>query len=233
MIFLCRFSDDRVLIVPLTFFSLTALLITILTIELISVQIPVGGIRYFSVLAIIPGFHLLLEFISGEPLNRPFAQYILLALQAIILSFAMYTVGIAIYILLPITVGLLHSLIFGVARNALREAAFVASLGLITYTSMNMNAPASYKESALQEVVWHRLFIGLGAHPDWPFGDLKNVYSCAPENPRGSRSEHCRSKRSLCAVSYLKQHQPDAFATKLLPGLYGPEYEAALRAAFF
>jgi hypothetical protein len=233
MIFLCRFSDDRVLIVPLTFFSLTALLITILTIELISVQIPVGGIRYFSVLAIIPGFHLLLEFISGEPLNRPFAQYILLALQAIILSFAMYTVGIAIYILLPITVGLLHSLIFGVARNALREAAFVASLGLITYTSMNMNAPASYKESALQEVVWHRLFIGLGAHPDWPFGDLKNVYSCAPEIPEGlvrnivDRNGHC------VWVSYLKQHQPDAFATKLLPGLYGPEYEAALRAAFF
>ena len=53
--------------------------------------------------------------------------------------------------------------------------------------------PSAYRDVGLNsEVFWHRSFIGLGAHPDWPFGNLAmtmDLYDYGSQKPTALPSQ--------------------------------------------
>jgi hypothetical protein len=98
---------------------------------------------------------------------------------------------------------------------------------VVAYLGGRFLTPGVYRELGLaSEVFWHRAFVGLGAHPDWPFGNLAVTMDCKADIPEGllpgilDRDGHC------AYFAAVRQGAP--------PGqIYGRQYESVLRAAFF
>src|SRR5208282_1510521 len=97
--FLWRFRDDRSAVVTVTFFSLTLMLCTPLVWDPgIASQIPIGGMRYFSLVAILPAFHLGLELTDGQgqACGVKGLNVSLLAVQVVLLVLAILVRGSAV-----------------------------------------------------------------------------------------------------------------------------------------
>jgi len=239
--FLWRFRDDRSAVVTVTFFSLASMLCTPLVWNHgIASQIPIGGLRYFSLLAIVPAIHLVLELADGEGhadgTRRLYA--LLLAVQVVLLALAILVRGSAASVAAPILlIGLVRVWRNRDNRNELRslrrKAAVTAMVGAVFVGSLFVTLPSRYvRDGLLTTEFWHRVVISLGVNPGWPFGNLRGVYHCKiGDIPEGlvagviDRNGHC------IWWSYLATHNiPHEVA---LPELYGSRYEAVMRAAFF
>jgi len=239
--FLWRFGDNRSAVVTVTFFALTLMLCTPLVWDPgIANQIPIGGIRYFSLLAIVPSFHLVLELADGngqaERARR--LHTLLLAVQVILLVLAILVRGSAASAAGPILlVGLIRVWRNRANRFELRslcrKGTVIAMVGAVFAGSLLVALPSRYvRDGRVGTVFWHRAVISLGVNPAWPFGNLHEKYDCkAGDIPEGlvagavDRNGHC------IWWDYLVTHNvPIQFAT---PELYGRRYEAVMRAAFF
>ena len=241
--FLWRFQDERSAVVTTTFFSLTLMLCTPLAWDpVIASQIPIGGIRYYSLLAVVPAFHVVLELADRDghaDEARPL-HLILLGVQVIILVISVLVRGSAAYVAGPI-------LLVGVAKawrnrhdghelHVLRREAIVIALVSVSFIgSLLLALPKDFiREGRLATTTefWHRAVVSLGINPAWPFGNLREIYDCKSGNiPEGliaapvDRNGHC------IWWSYLTTHNiPTAGA---LAEMYGSRYEAAQRGAFF
>jgi len=96
--FLWRFGDDAADIAILYFSALTAMLFTTLVWDpAISLQISIGGIRFFSLVAILPAFHLLFDIIDRPTVgpNGGGRNDFLLGAQTVILVSAVLVRGSA------------------------------------------------------------------------------------------------------------------------------------------
>ena len=240
--FLWRFLDDRSAVVTTTFFSLTLMLCTPLVWNpVIASQIPMGGIRYYSLLAVVPAFHLVLELTDpdwkADVARRQRA--VLLTVQVIILVLAVLVRGSAAYVVGPI-------LLIGLAtawknradhhmlRRLRRNAVIIALVGIVFIGSLLLALPKDYvREGRLATTTefWHRAVVSLGINPAWPFGNLREIYDCKSEGiPEGlvaapvDRNGHC------IWWSYVTTHNIPT--GRALVELYGSRYEAAQRAAF-
>src|SRR5262249_12126648 len=80
--FLWRFYDQRAVIVILYFTSLTVMLFTPLTWNRdYMLNVGIAGIRYFSLVAILPAFHLLVEFADTRRPAYKIAAFVAIAMQ--------------------------------------------------------------------------------------------------------------------------------------------------------
>ena len=81
------------------------------------------------------------------------------------------------------------------------------------------------------ETVWHRVFVSLGVNPEWPFGNVQDMYDCKRYVPEGlvtgtaDRNGHC-----VWWDYALKHGMPPESSGNMT---YGRTYDLALREAFF
>jgi hypothetical protein len=202
-------------------------------------NISVGGFRYFSLVAILPAYHLWLECTehSGSAFKVLGWTLPLMAAQVVIFVFSIlcrnsgaaligaFFVGSAAtawrYRREP---GSIARAWTKAASAALVAGAFIGILALFT-------SKTYLSEGRFTEIIWHRVFLSLGVSPEWPFGDLREIYDCAPIISEGlvggapDRNGHC------VFVVYARKHNipPDVFTTMT----YGSVYDAVLREAFF
>ena len=112
-------------------------------------------------------------------------------------------------------------------RLVMTKFGAILMVAIVGTISARLLTPSAYSGAgAGSEVLWHRMFIGLGANPDWPFGDLATQFECKPEIPEGllpgivDRNGHCAY---LAAVKRGAQSGP----------IYGTQYERLLRRAYW
>jgi hypothetical protein len=241
--FLWRFGDDRSVVVTATFFSLTLMLFTPLVWNPSTAgQIPIGGIRYYSLLAVVPAFHLVLELADREwQADQAWRLHaFLLTVQVIILVLAILVRGSAAYVVGPILlVGLQRAWKNRHDHDHLRllrrEACVIVLVGVVFVGSLLLALPRDYVRDghlAATTEFWHRAVVSLGVNPAWPFGNLHEIYDCRNGGIPEGLTAGPRDRNGHCIWwHYLGTHNvPTGMGTS---ELYGSRYEAAMRAAFF
>ena len=246
-IFLLRYQDDRVFAVLLYFFSLTIMLFTPLATDRdIANEVPVGAIRYFTLLGILPALHIFWEIVGSaksNPKARP-GNFILLGVQVLVLAVVILVRGSAGYLLGALIVAFFLTL--GARRhdpaglrNLLRKGAFIALLSGVLGASFYLWVPQAYKDSGqITGVFWHRMLISLGANPAWPFGDLRDVYaSCKPYHPSlyatpESLVPGFADWNGQC-IWWAHALEHGVTGAQTIEGIYGRRYETVMKEAFF
>jgi hypothetical protein len=239
VLLLWRFHGDFAGLVVLYFCSLTVLLFTMLVWDpAYAGQIAVGGIRYFSLVAILPAFHLLFDLLdsaAGEA-GATTRDNFLLGAQTTILLFA---------VLVRTNAGSLIGAIVLVwllmawrsrgdtsrLRMVMRKGAVVALVGIGFVAAVVLLAPDYAKSGRVSPVFWHRVAISLLINPAWPFGDIAQMYDCRRSFPAGMRGIANGDQIGHCIwINYASRH--DMSDREMLAGIYGGDYEAVMRGAF-
>jgi len=196
--FLLRFGDDHAVIVALYFFALSLLLFSVLVWHpATALNIPIGGIRYFAVLGILPSFHIGCELLDFAAPRSAIGQwkFCLLAIQVVILILAVLTrtsnFALAGAICLIWLFGIRrtrrdHSCLW---RQIGTGAFIVGVAGGFCALIMLLLPPSYLGEGRVSGIVWHRAFVSLGLNPEWPFGNLQEIYDCNYEYSPGWKLE--------------------------------------------
>jgi hypothetical protein len=235
---LWRFHGDLAGLVVLYFCSLTVLLFTMLVWDpAYAEQIAVGGIRYFSLVAILPAFHLLFDLLdrpagdAGATTRNNF----LLGAQATILLFA---------VLVRTSAGSLIGAIVlvwllmawrsrgnpGQLRMVMRKGAVVALVGIGFVATVVVSVPGYASSGRFSSVFWHRAVVSLSVNPAWPFGDVAQMYECRREFPSGMQGTGGDKIGSCIWFDYATRH--GMLDREYRAGIHGGRYEAAMRGAF-
>ena len=231
--FVLRFRDDRALAVPILFLALTFMLLTPQATDRVSIdQSPFGGHRFFVIAGIMPTLHVIFDLFDSAKDVRRRLGYILLGLQFILLLYVASVRVSAIYFTGAIVFAAVLSIWLrrqdsSSRRVLIQKAALLLIVGAASYVAATLLTPKSYHDAGLAtETFWHRAFIGLGAHPDWPFGDLAAKYDCSPDVPEGKLFPGVDDANGHCVYF-------DAVKKGAKPAArYGDEYEKLLRKAF-
>ena len=238
--FALRFHDKRLIVVPLYFLVATVMLLTPLGVSAASIdQMPIGGQRYFVMATFIPALHIFFEIIdrsSAVTLRRTIANALLLLLQALLLFGALLvrtSTGYVLGVLLAVWIWRLYrNRAQPTLRSALLRDGAVAACAFIALATVVATAlPAYLQTGRVFSLFWHRAFISFAYHPDWPFGDLRQVYDCTKAIPEGLNRETIDRNGHCVWLVY----PPNAKRSddEINRGIYGGEYEKALRQAYF
>jgi hypothetical protein len=249
--FLSRFRDDRTLAVQILFFALTIMLLGPLATQQVWInQLPLGGYRYFVVAGTLPTVHILFELfdaskprLTSAPMHRGAlpdssldesarVRLFLMALQFIVLLYvtavrlsAMYFVGAITIVALALIWARRHDI--PGRRGVIQKIAVLLLVAIIAHFGGRWLTTSSYENTGLgSDNIWHRAFVGLGAHPGWPFGDLATKFDCKPEIPAGM-VRGIRDSNSHCAYAYAVKKGAEEGP------LFGTQYEKLLRQAFW
>jgi hypothetical protein len=232
LMFLLRFPDDRILAVPVLFSALTLMLLTpVATSEKWIDQSAIGGIRFFVIAGILPTLHIILELFDSGRHSAKASIYALLVVQFALLLSVIAVRMSAMYFVAAIAFAAILSVWVrrgdpSRRRVVVANIAFLIMLGVIGHFAGRLLTPDAYLNAGLSEVFWHRAFSGLGANPDWPFGNLAARMDCRPQIPEGllpgvlDRNAHC------AYVAATKKGAEGGI-------IYGPQYETAVRQSFF
>jgi hypothetical protein len=239
--FLWRFPSAAFAgVVTLYFTALTVMLFTSLVWEpRWQIQIAVGGVRYFSLVSVLPLFHILLTLVDPCAPQRKTAMRdtVLLALQAAILLLTVLVRGST----LPQVAGIaLVSLVLAwqYRRKPERLRALLGKLaviGLASFAGWSVIAvavPRDYlTEGRFGPAIWERVAQGLGTNPAWPFAGVNDMFDCKKFMPQGLQPGTLDDNGHCIWFDYvLKNHIPvETAPDKVLDG----SYEIAMREAFF
>jgi hypothetical protein len=231
--FVVRLPDGRLVAIPILFLALTLMLLTPLgTAQWWIEQSPIGGMRSFALAGILPTLHIVFELLdSANKRPRAWASRSLLATQFIILLFVIWIRMSAIYLVGAIAFAAIVAIWMlrreGSTRPMLANIAILLVVAGCGYLGARLLIPDSYRDAGLtSENFWHRAFIGLGAHPGWPFGNLAGEFDCKAGIPEGllpgiaDRNGHCIY---IAAVKEGAEPGP----------IYGRQYEQAVRRAYW
>jgi tetrahydromethanopterin S-methyltransferase subunit B len=240
MVFSWRFPDRRAVVVILYFSSLTIMLFTPLVWQpAYSLNMTIGGIRYFSLVAILPAFHLLLECADsrGSGSRMTGGTFGAMSVQVVVLVLAILVRNSAAPIVAAVGAGCF--LVAWLARRepgattrTLRKAAYMTIVGTAFVGLLMLSVSKDYlRNGRFTETVWHRIFVSLGLNPAWPYGNVREMFDCSRYIPEGlvsggdDRNGHC------IWMDYAIRHNiPVASAVTMT---YDREYDKALREAFF
>jgi hypothetical protein len=238
LVFVVRFQDDRLFMVPLTFLTLSLMLLTTLVADQnVADQVPIGGNRFFPVLGFLPALHVFFELLDDNFVPSKTAMRLAMAvLQVTFLLFAMFVRSSAAYLLGFLAFAALmrmqatrtdrqHRLQFYRLIGKLAAVGIVFSLLIVGLV------PGYAASGRVFGTFWHRAFVSFSLHADWPFGNLRNVYNCEKYIPEGlSRENNDRNGHCVWWVYPPNRARPEH---DVLSGTYGSEYESAMRAALF
>jgi hypothetical protein len=240
MVFSWRFPDRRAVVVILYFSSLTVMLFTPLVWQpAYSLNMTISGIRYFSLVAILPAFHLLLECADsrGSGSRMTGGTFGAMSVQVVVLVLAILVRNSAAPIVAAVGAGCF--LVAWLARRepgattrTLRKAAYMTIVGTAFVGLLMLSVSKDYlRNGRFTETVWHRIFVSLGLNPAWPYGNVREMFDCSRYIPEGlvsggdDRNGHC------IWMDYAIRHNiPVASAVTMT---YDREYDKALREAFF
>ena len=239
--FLWRFHSAAFAgVVTLYFTALTVMLFTSLVWDpRMQIQIAVGGVRYFSLVSVLPLFHILLTLLDPHPSPRETAtrDAVLLALQAAIFLLSVLARGST----LPQVAGIALVCMVLAWKHWHRTERLrallgkLAVMGLVSVASLSVIAvavPRDYlTEGRFGPTIWERVTQGLGTNPAWPFAGVNDMFDCKEFIPQGlvpgtnDDNSHC-----IWFDYVLKHHIPiETAGDKVL----GSSYETAMREAFF
>ena len=225
--FLRRFPP---MLVTLYFSGLTAMLFSVWIWDPTQrIQIPIGGIRYFSLVGILPTFHILLSIME----RQPFRAATPLVIQTIILMVAALVRGSAVTAFIAIVVvGL------AIARDHTRRPAVVRKLATIGVSGLTLVvalalivSPQWLTTGRFHTIIWTRAVESLGVNPSLPIGELNKMYPCQKYVPEGIQPGIGDQGAGCIWLAYVIEHNipEDALWDKT----FNAEYEAAMRSAFF
>jgi hypothetical protein len=238
--FVGRYDDRRLIFVPLYFAALTCMLLTpLLTDPVARDQGPIGGNRLFGILGILSALHIFFEFADGadRPDDQTWKNWTLLGIQLLILAFTIMVRTAAAYLLAPL---ICAALVAGRRNrdNRILQWGFCRKLGYaamlcIVFTSAVIACLPNYvKSGRMSGTFWHRAFGSFAAHPEWPFGNLREVYDCTKYFPEGLSRRRPADRNGQCVWLAYPPNQARPFQA-VQDGIYGPEYEAVVRRAYF
>src|ERR1700731_1731240 len=203
------------------------------------IQIAVGGVRYFSLVSVLPLFHILLTLVDPCPPQRETAtrDAALLALQTAIFVLTVLVRGST----LPQVAGIaLVCMVLAWKHRRKPErlrALFgkLAVIGLASVVSLSVIAaavPRDYlTEGRFGPAIWERVTQGLGMNPAWPYPGVTEMFDCKAFMPEGLQPGMLDENGHCIWFAYVvKHHIPiETAGDKVLDG----SYETAMREAFF
>jgi hypothetical protein len=226
--------------VTLYFTALTVMLFTSVVWEpRWAIQIAVGGVRYFSLVSVLPLFHILLTLLDPRPSRRETAtrDAVLLALQAAILLLTVLVRGST----LPQVAGIaLVCLVLAWKHRRKTERlwalfgklAVIGLAGVACLSAIAAAVPRDYlTEGRFGPSIWERVTQGLGMNPAWPYPGVTDMFDCKAFMPEGLQTGMLDQNGHCIWFAYVvKHHIPiETAADKVLDG----NYETAMREAFF
>ena len=238
--FLWRFGGNFAVVVILYFTSLIVMLFSPLEWNpVIAAQVPVAGIRYLSLLAGLPGFHMLLEFFEPAAAAQKLAwrNYGLLAAQSAILVLACLIRGnaaalVGIILLVWLVVGWRNRRDRGRLKEMVRTIAIVGLAGIALVGAIAVSVPSDYlRDDRFGTVVWHRITESIGTNPAFPFPGIDAMFDCRKYVPVGMQQGYPDLNGGCIHVDYLIRHHIPFQMDHFDPD--GRRYETALREAFF
>jgi hypothetical protein len=238
--FLWRFGENFAVVVILYFTGLTVMLFSPLGWDpVMATQVPVAGIRYLALLAVLPGFHILLEIFDREAAERSLAwrNCALLAAQSAILALACLIRGnavvlVGIVLLVWLVIGWRNRHERGRLKEMVRTIAIVGLAWIALVGAIAVSVPSDYlRDDRFGTVVWHRITEGIGTNPAFPFPGIDAMFNCRKYVPVGMQQGYPDSNGGCIYVDYLIRHHIPVHMDHLDP--YGRQYETALREAFF
>jgi len=233
--FLWRFQDNRVLAVPILFLALTLSLLTPqATAQLWIDQSPIGGYRFFVIGGILPALHIIFELFDSTDDARKPSIYALLALQLLLLLCVTWIRFSAMYFVAAVAFAAIVAVWLqrhNVAsrKTLMAKIAVLLTAALAAHIGGKLLTPTAYEAAGvISDPPWHRAFVGLSFHPDWPFGNLAETFDCSRQFPEGLRKiRKGTDVNSICA--YFAQVNKGAE-----PGpLFGRQYEKLVRQAYW
>jgi hypothetical protein len=234
--FLLRFQDKRLLSLPLYFLVVTIMLITPLGTSAEAIdQIPIGGQRYFVLAVFIPALHIFFEFVDSRP-PPVLKREILLLVQALLLFGALVVRSSTGYVLIALFAIVIWRLCQARKRPRelkllWRKTAPVVGAFAVWVVIIMTALPVYVRSNRVLGNFWHRAFISFSAHPDWPFGNLPQVYDCTRYIPEGLNRQH--ADRNGHCIWWVYPPNAKRGESEVLVGVYGGEYERAMRQAYF
>jgi hypothetical protein len=239
--FLVRFFGAAFVGVVILYFStLTVMLFTRLASDPhFAEQIPVAGVRYFSLVSVLPIFYILLTLLDAQPTQPGTGRWnaVLLGLQTLILTLTMLVRGSAFALIGAIALVCL-AFAWRHRRNRGRLLALFGNLALIglvivgVFAAIALSVPRGYlAEGRFGPLVWHRVTVSLGTSPAWPFAGVNEMFDCRKQFPEGIEGGMPDTNGHCIFFDYLSKH--NIAAEKMADELYGKLYETALREAFF
>jgi hypothetical protein len=217
LIFLARFHDERSVFILAAFLALTVMFASLWGTESYEVsQIPAGGHRYFSLLAAIPGLHILLELIDSVK-NSALSKSSLrmLALQMVFFMIAYFMNLATVCLCGPLILFALYAFFAtrpaspnrGILYNKILIVAGMVSSLLVGFSWLT---PHAYRITgrAQPATTWHHVIIGFGENPSWPFGNLADLYKgCMPGQPDSSLYPGLADLNGVCVwAAYAKRN---------------------------
>ena len=239
--FLLRFPGPVFCAVATVYFAaLTVMLFTPLVWDPTrATNIAVGGIRYFSLVAVLPSFHILLELLNWYPpqdwiLKR---KGLLLGIQTAVLVIVILVRGSALPLIGAICVVALAIAWRSWEVPARRKDLFanmktigVVSIGLIALIAV-LIPPNYLTEGRFGTVIWQRVTESLGVNPAWPFPGANDMFDCKKYVPGGLEPGNSDNNGGCIWFAYIKEHNIPI--ETIQDKTFGSLYETALREAFF
>jgi hypothetical protein len=250
IIYLGRFRDQRLLLMPATFTVLTLMLITPLaTVPAVADQLPIGGVRYFSVAAIIPTLYLIMEFFDARWMQafrpedasnsyrrwRLIGRLMLMIIQVCVLVFAYFARASAGGFLMAVVMAALIALWLDRDNRAriwrdVGKMGVVATTAAVFVTLLIISMPQDYWDRGqILGTFWDRAAESLGISPHWPSSAMRAEFDCTfskkfPEGlKRGTDDDN-----KACIWYAENRGKPEAEIDK---DFFGPDYEAGMRHA--
>jgi hypothetical protein len=232
--YVIRFRRERLWVAPVFLGGLTLWLLTMGGGgPLSSDAAPLGGMRSYILIAILPVVHWCFELVADKSMSRREAvtRGALLATQVAIFGFAILVRNSPIALILAVIVGALLAVRYGLAkRAALLSLLPLAAMLACLFGLVPLSFPDQMKSGRLHSVVWHRALVSLSINPDWPFPGLQDRYECplikaGLGHPGADSIGHC-----VWFAASMNQSRPIG---EVAADLYGADYERAARNAFF
>ena len=238
--FLWRFQDERAVVVIVYFTSLTVMLFTPLGWnQPVALNIGIGGIRYFSLVAILPAFHLLLECADTQTPGPRMTggAFAAMSVQVVVLVLAILVRNSGAPIIVAVGVGCL--LVAwnarrepGATTRTLRKVTYIIIVGAAFVGLLMLSVSKDYlRNGRFTETVWHRIFLGLHMNPAWPYGSVRDLFDCKRFIPQGILQGADDQNAHCVWWDYATKHNIPV--DKAVTMTYDREYDKALRDAFF
>src|SRR5262249_2633907 len=205
-----------------------------------AINVPVGGIRYFSLITTLPLFHILFELLDSHAMQPRAGKRnrVLLGLQTAILVLAILVRGSALSLIGAITLVWValawsHRRKAGELRALSGNLAVVGLVSVSVLAAIAVSVPRNYlTEGRFGTVVWSRVTLGIAAvHPAWPFPGVNDMFDCKTYLVEGFLRGG-DDKNGICILlDYAAKHNIPMETIGDKTG--GSLYETALREAFF
>ena len=237
--FMLRYRDERQILILLYFLVASVMLMTpFSTIQFMADTAPFGGYRLLTLAAILPALHLYCEIVeSSDGQAKPRLPHLLaLFIQGIVFFAIFIERSSAGYLVIALAIALLWQGYRGKIKVNLRSPLSYKiatwGLGFVLWAAIiGVAMPQYVKAGRLFGVFWHRAFVSLSFHPQWPFGNLSEVYKCKEYIPPGLTRGGSDGNGHCVWIADLLDEKRDISGAA--DEIYGGDYERDMRNAYF